>query len=471
MLFNSFAFLLFFSAFITLWPMLRARNNCRWTYLTVASLFFYGWWDWRFIFLIIGSGLLDFFAALGMQRFPGRRRLFLVASILGNVGALATFKYLGFFLQNLNRALSLSGLDSAVPLVGLTLPVGISFYTFQSMSYTIDVYRGRLQPTRNVLHFFAYLAMFPQLVAGPIIRATHLLPQLETARPTTEADRWAGLKLILFGYAKKVVVADHLALVVQPAFAAATPTESCALWWLVMVIFAVQIYCDFSGYSDIARGLAKWMGYDFPLNFDHPYISSSFREFWTRWHISLSSWFRDYVYIPLGGSRCGRLAAYRNLWITMVLSGIWHGAGWTMMLWGALHAVYLSVERLTDWPGRLARFPGGRHVATLLVFALVCVAWVFFRATGFAQALQIVGIMFDFGHLNLAAARELIGKEHLLLVLVVAVRQLYFHLGLNRLSWQLPQPVRVLEPIALAGLLWVCVFLRGPGQEFIYFQF
>ncbi len=471
MLFNSLSFLLFFGLFIALWPVLRKRKNGRWGYLTLASLVFYGWWDWRFIFLIIGSGLIDYLAGLAMVRYPGRRKWFLVISILGNVGTLATFKYLDFFLGNVNRALSMLGIEADVPLAGLPLPVGISFFTFQSMSYTIDVYRRELKPTRNVLHFFAYLSMFPQLVAGPIVRAAHLLPQLETIRPTTEQQRWDGLKLILFGYAKKVIVADNLAICVQRAFAAETPLDSCALWWLVMVMFAFQIYCDFSGYTDIARGLAKWMGYDFPANFNHPYISSSFREFWSRWHISLSTWFRDYVYIPLGGSRGGALTSHRNLWITMVLSGVWHGAGWTMLMWGVLHAGYMSVERLTNWPKRLAGLPGGRHVATLLVFLLVVVAWVFFRAIGFVQAVQIIGTMFNFTNLNVALARASVGDEHLLLLAVMILRQMYFHFGLDRLSWRLPQPARILEPVALAVLLWACVFLRGPSQDFIYFQF
>ncbi|MBU0616449.1 MAG: MBOAT family protein, partial [Planctomycetes bacterium] len=242
MLFNSSAFLVFFGLFISLWPLLRARNNLRWTYLTIASLVFYGWWDWRFLFLIAGSGLIDYLAALGMVRFPRWRKCLLVLSILGNVGTLAMFKYLDFCLANVNRVLSLLGLEAAMPLAGLPLPIGISFYTFQSMSYTIDTYRGKLEPTRNILHFFAYLSMFPQLVAGPIVRASHLLPQLKSARPTTGEERWDGLKLVLFGYAKKVIIADNLAPVVQTAFAAATPERSCLLWWLVMVMFAVQIY-------------------------------------------------------------------------------------------------------------------------------------------------------------------------------------------------------------------------------------
>jgi len=474
MLFNSLEFLVFFALFIALWPLMRRRDNLRWGYLVVASLVFYGWWDWRFIFLLVGSGLIDFLAALGMQRWPARRRLLLAASIAGNLGVLGTFKYLDFGLRNLNRLLAVLGLDVAVPLAELTLPVGISFYTFQSMSYTIDVYRGRLGPTRNPLHFFAYLAMFPQLVAGPIVRASNLLPQLRQARPISAAQRWSGLKLILTGYAKKVVLADNLAPLVQGAFALGTLPESGAYWWLVMTLFALQIYCDFSGYSDIARGLAHWMGYDFPVNFDHPYIAVSFRDFWSRWHISLSTWFRDYVYIPLGGSRGGTWAGYRNIWLTMLVSGLWHGAAWTMLAWGVLHATYLSAERLTNWPRRLAALPGGRHLAALVVFGLVVLAWVPFRATSLSQAACIGLTMVSPWRFDPGGAGSLFNSENTLLwmlVLALVARQLWFHLRLDRVSWRLPPLLHALEPIPLAVLLWACVMLRGPGQEFIYFQF
>ncbi|MCK4341352.1 MAG: MBOAT family protein [Phycisphaerae bacterium] len=471
MLFNSATFVVFFCLFIALWPWLRARKNTRWAYLVVASMVFYGWWDWRLLFLIIWVGSVDFVAALGMQRFPQRRTLCLVLSLIATLGTLASFKYLDFGINNVNWLLALFGGQTEIPLAYLPLPVGISFYTFQAMSYTIDVYRGQLKPTRNIVHFFAYLSMFPQLVAGPIVRAAHLLPQLEQVHPTTAKARWAGLHLILFGYAKKVVIADNLNPVVQAAIEADVPADSGALWWLVMLMFAFQIYCDFSGYSDIARGLAKWMGYDFPLNFDHPYISSSFREFWTRWHISLSSWFRDYVYIPLGGSRNGPLAAHRNMWITMLLSGVWHGASWTMVMWAAAHAFFLSAERVINWPKRLGTLPGGRHLATLIVFLLTVIAWVPFLATSARHTFQILAAMFDFSRFNLGIALEQVGDAHLHLILIMVARQLYFHFRLDRTWRSFPRPRRMLEPVVLAGLIWACLFLRGPTAEFIYFQF
>ena len=471
MLFNSLEFIVFGLIFFACWPLLRKRNNTRWIYLTAASFFFYGWWDWRFLLLILGSGFIDFFAALAMLRWPARRRLLLVMSLLGNVGSLAAFKYLDFFIGNVNALTGLFGGQTSLPLAHLILPVGISFYTFQSMSYTIDVYRGRLTPTRNVFHFFAYLAMFPQLVAGPIVRAADLLPQLKRPGRTTEAMRWDGLCLLASGYFKKVVVADTIARYVTLAFQADVPAQSCSYWWVVMVMFAFQIYCDFSGYSDIARGLAKWMGYEFPLNFDHPYVSRSLQEFWSRWHMSLSTWFRDYVYIPVGGSRGGGAKSHRNMWLTMLVSGLWHGASWTFVVWGAVHALYLSVERLTRWPKRLGNIPGGKHLAGLTVFVLVLLAWVFFRAQSFGQALTNLGRMFDFTHADLAAVRELIHPKALLVTGVMVLRQLYVYLGLHESKWARSRWAAAARPVGVAVLLVLCLFMRGPGTAFIYFQF
>ena len=470
MLFNSLVFILFALVFFSGWRVLRAKNNVRWLYLTAASFFFYGWWDWRFLLLILGSGFIDYFSALAIARWPSRRRLLLVVSLVGNVGSLGIFKYADFFIGNANWLLGLFGAPVEIPLARLMLPVGISFYTFQSMSYTIDVYRGRLDPTRNVLHFFAYLSMFPQLVAGPIVRASDLLPQLKHAVPTTEKQRWDGFCLIVRGYFKKVVVADTLAPFINAAYGANVPTESSAYWWLIAMMFTFQIYCDFSGYSDIARGLAKWMGYEFPLNFNHPYISRSFREFWERWHISLSSWFRDYVYFPLGGSRRGSAMAFRNLWIVMLVSGLWHGSAWTFVAWGALHAMLLSIERLTNWPRKLSALPGGRHLSALIVFVMIVVSWVFFRAGSFAQAGAVLGQMFTL-NFNVHAIPELVHVKAIIVLTVMLFRQVYVHLALDESRLARARWVEYAQPVAMGLLLTACIFLRGPGAAFIYFQF
>jgi D-alanyl-lipoteichoic acid acyltransferase DltB (MBOAT superfamily) len=468
-LFNSLAFLVFLALFFAAWPFASRRPRRRLVYLTLTSFVFYGWWDWRYLFLLVGSSLFDFYAALAMERWPSRKKALLAGAMVANLAILGFFKYLDFGIQNLNGLMALFGFDTRIPLAHITLPVGISFFTFQAMSYAIDVYRGELRATRDPWHFFAYLALFPQLVAGPIVRAVDLMPQLLEERHPTERQRWDGLGLIANGFFKKVVVADHLAPVVNAAFGAQVPEGSPGYWWVILILFSFQIYCDFSGYSDIARGLAKWMGYEFMVNFDHPYIASGIREFWGRWHISLSTWFRDYIYIPLGGSRVPPLRAHFNIWLVMLVSGLWHGAAWTYLVWAALHALYMSVERITDWPDRLTHVPGGRHVAPVLVFLLVLVSWVFFRATSFEQAGHILGRLVDFRNLGMAIPG--VRPAHYAIVGVMALRQLWFHFGLHRAVFTETRFFRFLQPAAIAAVFVACVYLRGPGGAFIYFQF
>ena len=478
MLFNSFVFLIFAALFFGLWPRIKPYRNLRYLFLVVSSFIFYGWWDWRFLFLIIGSGLLDFGAGLWMAYRPDLKKLWLSLSVLGNVGSLMLFKYSGFFADNLSALLGLVGLDvelkTGLPSFVLILPEGISFYTFQSMSYTIDIYKGKLEPTHNVFHFFAYLSLFPQLVAGPIIRAADLLPQLKRESHTTEQQRWEGMHLIVHGFAKKVLIADNLAYYVTEAFSNPVHNDFSLYWWVIMTAFAFQIYCDFSGYSDIARGLAKWMGYDFMVNFNHPYISTSLREFWTRWHISLSSWFRDYVYIPLGGSKGGRAKSEVNMWVTMLVSGFWHGAAWNFIIWGGLHALGLSVERFTAWPRRVMALPGGRFLASFILLFQVWVTWVFFRASSFEQAMNILGSMFSFqgGYSQLLADMGGIKIMNLSLIIgIAALRELWFFLGLHQREFLMGKPRFHMEVVTMAVLIIVSVYFRGPGSQFIYFQF
>jgi D-alanyl-lipoteichoic acid acyltransferase DltB (MBOAT superfamily) len=455
------------------WPMLRRHNNVRWIYLVLASFIFYGWWDWRFLFLIMGSGFIDYFAGLAMEKYPGRRRTWLILSLIGNIGSLGIFKYLNFGIANANWILNLFGQGMQIPAANIILPVGISFYTFQSMSYTIDIYRGELKPTHNVFHFFAYLALFPQLVAGPIVRARDLLPQLESAGPISEQQRWDGLNLIAFGYFKKVVIADTLAKTVNEAFGAEALKVSGAYWWLIAVMFGFQIYCDFSGYSDIARGLGKWMGYEFPVNFRNPYIASSFREFWQRWHISLSTWFRDYVYFSLGGSRKGKLRGHINMWITMLISGLWHGAAWHFIIWATLHSFFLSVERVTSWPERLMKLRAGRHLATLAVFLLTTVAWVFFRAQTFGQAAAVLGIMFNFSAFNPGVINEIVDNNAINVLLLIIGTQLLFYFNVDKAEWTMSKSTAksLFDSAVVAGTILMCVFMRAPSNTFIYFQF
>ncbi|HYG77256.1 MAG TPA: MBOAT family O-acyltransferase [Planctomycetota bacterium] len=464
MLFNSLIFVVFASVFFLIFRRVKHNTFARLTFIVIMSAFFYGWWDWWYLLLLFGTGWIDYTAAKLMVAYPARRKLLLWFSMLMNLGVLGAFKYSAFFASNINLLLNA---DSKIPVVQYALPLGISFYTFQSMSYTIDVYRGHCAPARNLLHFFAGLLLFPQLVAGPVLRASQILPQLLEEPHTTEAQRWDGLKLIVHGYFKKLVIADNLSYAIVGAFGGISLPQSSAYWWMIVSMFAFQIYCDFSGYTDIARGLAKWMGYEFPLNFNHPYAATSLRDFWARWHISLSTWFRDYVYIPMGGSKCGPIRAHFNMWTSMLLSGFWHGADWKFIIWGALHAAYLSLERITAWPALLVRNPVGRVIATVFVLLQVWVAWVFFRAESTAQALQIIRIMFSFSsdaYPNL--------QPQLSFLVLGAVYELFMALKPEIDSNRRGRWMDWLEPARIALLVTVCIFLRGPAQiKFIYFQF
>jgi alginate O-acetyltransferase complex protein AlgI len=470
--FTTPAFFCLLAVFLGAWPFLRQGARSRYFAISAASLVFYGWWDWRFLGLLLGTGTLDFAAALLMVRLPRLRKSILWVSIAANLGAICFFKYLGFGLEQLGVVFDIPSAahDWAHQIV---LPVGISFYTFASMSYTIDVYRGQLKPVRDPLQFCAFLSMFPHLVAGPIVRGSELLPQLETPGHFSRANRLSGLQRVTWGFVKKVVVADHLAPVVNEYFAASSDLG--LGWWVVVVLFAIQIFCDFSGYCDIASGIVQWMGYRFPENFLQPYAAIGFRDFWSRWHITLSSWFRDYLYVPLGGSRRGGVRTTVNLMATMLLSGLWHGASWTFVAWGVFHALLLIAERFVMargtrvnvtsfwwWPTRLALW--------LLTFACVCVGWALFRSSGMEQARHVTGSMMGLsGWGELPPCFELPSVWLSLGIIVLASG---FWLISSRRSTHrlesLPSWLRV--ALIVLGLL-SAVFVRGPGSDFIYFQF
>jgi len=477
MLFNSLAFALFLPlVFTAYWSIVRERLRLQNLLLLAASYVFYGWWDWRFLSLIVISSAVDYVVGhrIADAQSELRRKILLTISLGVNLGFLGVFKYYDFFVTSMADLLESVGMQANPHTLGIILPVGISFYTFQSMSYTIDIYKGQLQPTRNPFHFFAYLSLFPQLVAGPIIRAADLLPQLEKESHTTEQERWDGLYLVVHGFAKKVLIADNLAYYVTEAFNNPIHSPNTLFWWVIMTAFAFQIYCDFSGYSDIARGLAKWLGYDFMVNFNHPYISTSLREFWTRWHISLSTWFRDYVYIPLGGSRCSTFKSEINMWITMLVSGFWHGAAWNFIIWGGLHAAGATVERFTRWPRRVMAWPAGRYIASALVLLQVWVTWVFFRANTLQQAVAVLHSMFSFRGGFTGLMYDLGGVQLLnigVIVIIAALRELWFFMHWNEREF-LPASIRPhVQTAAMAALIVACVFFRGPGSKFIYFQF
>ncbi len=464
MLFNSFEFLLFFVVYALGWPLVRGHSAARWLYIIGFSLFFYGWWDWRYVPLMVGTIFIDYFAGILIARYRQHGKLFLTVSLASNLLVLGYFKYFYFLASNSVSVLNLLGFDVVIAPNQIILPLGISFYTFQSMSYTIDIYRREIQPTKNILHFYSAVTFFPQLVAGPILRARDILPQLVTFNVPGWWRWWIALRLTADGFFRKVVIADNLAGSVNDAFAGRSGDLSSADWWLVAVMFAFQIYFDFSGYSNIARGTANFLGYDFVLNFNHPYKSASLREFWSRWHISLSTWFRDYVYIPLGGSRGGTAATVRNLMVTFTLSGLWHGAGWTFVIWGFMHGFFLSIERVTGWPQRLAAKRGGMLLAWAIVMLQVLVGWVFFRAENLGQAMHVLGEMFSFGGYAVTLSRSA-----LLFLAIGVLHEIHAWYGFHQTDPQ--ERVAVREILAIVLMIAASIFLRGPGQQFVYFQF
>jgi len=378
---------------------LRRRDEeltARKVLLTAASLLFYSAWRWPFTGLLLLSTVLDYNCALAIHRATARgtRRLFLFVSLIGNLGTLCFFKYTNFFLHVLGDALGLAGHPLELGPLPIILPLGISFYTFQTLSYTIDVYRGELEPRHSILDVALFVSFFPQLVAGPIVRASTFLPQLD-AQKSWDPDRAkSGILLMIWGLAKKLLVADTLASIVNQVYG----TPDLYSGWALLIAtycFAFQIYCDFSGYSDVAIGAARVLGFEIPVNFQRPYFATNITTFWRRWHISLSTWLRDYLYIPLGGNRRGTLRTYGNLMATMVLGGLWHGASYNFVIWGTIHGVALAAHKwflsvTSRKKAEEARRPIPWLVQTTITFHLICVTWVFFRAETLAKGLTIL---------------------------------------------------------------------------------
>lgn len=384
MLFNSFAFVYFFVAIYASYVLLRkgAQNKL----LLVASYYFYGSWDWRFLLLIWFSSSLDYVVARALHATSDERsrRLLASFSVVVNLGILFTFKYFGFFSESLQQLLQGAGIQVSWTTLHIVLPVGISFYTFQTMSYTLDVYRRQMEPAGSYLDYLLFVSFFPQLVAGPIERASHLLGQVERPRTITMTGWGEGCWLILLGYYKKVVLADNLAPFANEIFNA--PGEAHGLQVIAgLLAFALQIYGDFSGYSDIARGVARLMGFDLMVNFRMPYFAVNPSDFWRRWHISLSTWLRDYLYIFLGGNRYGKAKTYRNLLLTMLLGGLWHGAAWHFVAWGVYHGGLLVIFKIMGWE-RQVRSPMDHVAKALAFFPLTLLGWLLFRANSLGDA-------------------------------------------------------------------------------------
>jgi D-alanyl-lipoteichoic acid acyltransferase DltB (MBOAT superfamily) len=477
MLFNSIEFAIFLPiVFSVYWLIGRSRLRAQNFFLLVASYLFYGWWDWRFLTLIAFSSFVDYGVGrlLGVSRDPQGRRLLLACSIVANLGLLGFFKYYDFFAHNMAEGFTLLGRPLTPSSLSIVLPVGISFYTFQSLSYTIDVYWRKLEPTQNAVDFLAFVSFFPQLVAGPIERATHLLPQFRRQREFDYARAVDGLRQILWGLFKKIVIADNCAVLADTVFGA-YQTHTGSTLMVGTVFFALQIYGDFSGYSDIAIGSARLFGFDLKRNFAVPYFSRDIAEFWRRWHISLSTWFRDYVYLPLGGSRSSTWRTVRNTFVVFVVSGFWHGASWTFVAWGALNACYFLLLRKrnrkhTDTVAAGSVVPSMTELAQMAsTFALTLVAWVFFRSPSVTDAVLYLYRMCSVSVLSVpemlpsAAVAGLIG----IFVLVEWVQREKAH----GLQLELVRVSPLTRWAVCYSVLAAILFYGGDQRQFIYFQF
>jgi len=486
MIFNSLDFAIFLPVvFLLYWFAFNRSIRLRNAFVVLASYVFYGWWDWRFLSLIALSTIIDFFAGLQIEKATHRtkQKLFLLLSLCSNLGILGFFKYFDFFVQSFTEAFTVLGYSVEYSGLHIVLPVGISFYTFQTLSYTIDVYRKKIAACHDFTAFAAYVSFFPQLVAGPIERATHLLPQFFHAKTFHYSQSVDGLRQILWGLFKKVVIADNCAQFVNIIFASPESYPGSVLLFGA-ICFSIQIYGDFSGYSDIAIGTARLFGFHLNRNFAFPYFSRDIAEFWRRWHISLSTWFRDYVYIPLGGSRLGKGKMIRNTLIVFTVSGLWHGANWTFVAWGLFNAIWFlplalrqNNRKHLDMVAENSTLPSLRELLQMsLTFFLTTMGWVFFRADSITAALHYLRELFsadlftypDFSAIPISTISP---KHLLLLMLYFFVMEWISRRDTHALQNLLTRKPAVLRYSYYYFLCFLIYWFGGPEQQFIYFQF
>ncbi|MBI1224018.1 MAG: MBOAT family protein [Bacteroidetes bacterium] len=483
MFFNSIEFLIFLTVVFFLYWFVANRNlKTQNLLIVIASYVFYGWWDWRFLSLILFSTIVDYTIGRLLENEENilKRKIFLWVSVIINLGLLGFFKYYNFFLDSLFELIPSLKTGAGFNSLNIILPVGISFYTFQTMSYTIDIFKRDLAPTRDFIAFSAFVSFFPQLVAGPIERATNLLPQILKSRKFDFQTAVQGMRLMLWGFFKKIVIADALSPSVNEIFGHFSDYSSPTLI-MGAVFFSFQIYCDFSGYSDIARGLAKLFGFELMVNFNFPYFSRNIAEFWRRWHISLSTWFRDYLYIPLGGSRVGKQKNIRNIFIIFLVSGLWHGANWTFVAWGGIHAILFitsfvrkSNRKYLDALSETKYWLPNLNESMLVVktFLTVTIAWIFFRSESINQAFQYISGIFNFStstaiFLNPYDNQPLF-KEFFYLITFIIVEYLIETKKINLFS------SNTLSSIFVDMSLLIIIILNIPVSKslsFIYFQF
>jgi alginate O-acetyltransferase complex protein AlgI len=482
MLFNSLDFAIFLPVvFLLYWFVAQKNLKLQNILIVVASYVFYAWWDWRFLSLIVFSTVVDFTIGQRLRNEDQqyRRKVLLWISIIVNLGFLGFFKYYNFFLENFIDAFSLFGMHINANSLNIILPVGISFYTFQTLSYTIDVYRKKLEPTQDFMAFSAFVCFFPQLVAGPIERATNLLPQFYKKRTFEYHKAVDGMRQILWGLFKKVVIADNCAEFANQIFNNSADMNGSTLV-LGAIFFTFQIYGDFSGYSDIAIGISRLFGFDLKQNFANPYFSRDIAEFWRRWHISLSTWFRDYLYIPLGGSRGGILMKIRNTFVIFLVSGFWHGANWTFIIWGALNAIYFLPLLLTNNNrNNLGVVADGKILpsyselfAMLKTFVLTIFAWIFFRAENVSHAFSYIAGIFSLDIFSVPNGfNRLKGLITLFLILILILIEWTGRsdkFAIEKILLKLNKSLKIIIYLSIASMIY---FLKTNSKEFIYFQF
>jgi len=464
MLFNSYFFLfVFLPIVLVLWWSSRLSVRSRLVTLVVCSYFFYGWWDYRFVGLLLFSSVVDYVAGkrLYASTLPARRKLWLCVSLCTNLGLLAWFKYSGFLAQSLNHVGDWLHTGSSLPVPDIILPIGISFYTFQTLSYTIDIYRGKARPADSFWHFGAYVSLFPQLIAGPIVRYTELESQLRDIGEEIDWERFSrGLFFFVAGLAQKILLADVIASRINPLFVDYGGLQIAGSWY-AMLGYTCQLYFDFSGYSNMAVGLGLMLGFSFPQNFDSPYKSRNISEFWRRWHITLSSWLRDYLFVPLGGSRQGSWLTLRNLFLVMFLGGLWHGAGWTFVLWGVYHGLLLVIHNVARKRIQLPSF-----AAVALTFLSVVFGWVLFRSTDMTMCLSLLQSMLGGNGVEANVFAAVGGLQSI--VILASLMSIVF-VAPN--VWQIRPRLSYPLAVVMSLLFVVCVLRFDSESPFLYFQF
>lgn len=477
MIFNSIDFLIFLPIVFILYWQLKNNINLQNLFIVVVSYIFYGWWDYRFLFLISFTSLCSFYSGIMIDYYQSdksKKRLIAICNILINIGILAVFKYYNFFIQSLSYLLSQFGIHLDFITINIILPVGISFYTFQALSYTIDVYRGDIKASHNIISFFAYISFFPQLVAGPIERSTNLLPQFSSIRTFKYETAIDGLRQMLWGFFKKIVVADNCAAGVNHVFAEIDSLDSISLFYGALM-FSMQIYGDFSGYSDIAIGTSKIFGIKLMRNFNYPYFSRDIAEFWRKWHISLTTWFRDYLYIPMGGSRYGKLKSIKNTLIIFLTSGLWHGANWTFLLWGAYHAL-LFIPLLITNKNRKHLAGIAEHsiipsfkelIQMTTTFILVLMGWIIFRAENIGIAIKYYNRMFTNFELTLPEY----GKTALIWIIIMLVAEWLQRDKQHTLQIENSIQNKYIRHFIYYAIISIIIIFQGETAQFIYFQF